>query len=121
MGLRQLPVAATYEDARTSLIERELLAQFADEAARPKPKGGCEESGTTLTSGTWCTLRSSPGLGYIDLGAYGILFVGGVGAGRRSAHVGTGTEFSGGVPGRAQLALRPKKGHCTSVGVLAKC
>ena len=40
MGLRQLPVAATYEDARASLIERELLAQFADEAARPAEAQG---------------------------------------------------------------------------------
>ena len=31
--------------------------------------------------------------------------------GRRIAHPGTGTEFSGGVPGRAQSALRPEKGH----------
>ena len=36
--------------------------------------------------------------------------------GRRSAHPGTGTEFSGGVHFRALSALRPKRGHCTFVG-----
>ena len=28
----------------------------------------------------------------------------------------TGTEFSGGVPGKAQFALRPKRGSAPSVG-----